>query len=119
MKKAVKGPTIAPYSPAVVFDNRLVFVSGQLPENTALSITEQTKSSLQRLKDVLEQSGASLETVLKTTVFLTDLKDFQEMNDIYKTFFTTEHPARSTVQVAALPTGAKLEIEAIAYVAAQ
>ena len=132
MKRTILGKTIAPYSPAVVFDERLVFVSGQIPDlpkkmgtevNTSkgtaplpkYTIAEQAKNALTKLKNVLEQAGAGLDTVLKTTVFLTDMNDFTAFNEVYKGFFPKAPPARSAIGVKDLPLGVNVEIEAIAF----
>ena len=77
-------------------------------------IGAQTHRVLQSLQAVLEGAGSGLDRVVKTTVFMTDLGEFAAMNEVYATYFTSEPPARSTVQVAALPAGARVEIEAIA-----
>ena len=78
------------------------------------TIEEQTKQSLENVKAILEQSGSSMDKVIKTTVFLSDMNDFAKMNEIYSSFFTEPYPARSAVQVARLPKDAKVEIEVIA-----
>jgi len=110
---------IGPYSVAIKTDN-LVFVSGQLgidPANGAIvegGIQAQTRTALTNLKSVLESAGSSLGQVVKTTVFLTDIAQFAEMNSVYAEFFTSDHPARSAIQVAALPKGGIVEVEAIA-----
>ena len=112
---------IGPYSQAVKA-NGLVFASGQIPIDPATgqvvegSIAEQTERVLNNLKAVLEAAGSSLERVVKTTVFLADLKDFGEMNEAYGRFFTGVPPARSTVEVSRLPRDARVEIDAIALV---
>ncbi len=113
---------IGPYSQALSFSD-FVFTSGQLPLDPktmtfpAGGIAEQAKQALENLKAVLEASGASMETVLKTTCFLADMEDFAAFNQIYTEFFGTElAPARSCVQAARLPKEALVEIEAIAYV---
>ncbi len=112
---------IGPYSQALSFSN-LVFTSGQLPLDPKTmifpegGIKEQAKQSLENLKAVLEASGASMETVLKTTCFLADMEDFAAFNEVYSEFFGSElAPARSCVQAARLPKDALIEIEAIAY----
>jgi 2-iminobutanoate/2-iminopropanoate deaminase len=114
---------VGPYSQAVVLDHlKLVFVSGQIaipPGSKELikgGIVEETKRVLENLKGILEDSGSSLEKVVKTTVFLRSLDDFGLMNETYNTYFKTNFPARATVQVSALPKGAKVEIEAIGYI---
>jgi len=110
---------IGPYSVAIATEN-LVFVSGQLgldPISGSFvegGIKAQTRTALTNLKSVLESAGSSLEQVVKTTVFLTDMAQFAEMNGVYAEFFTSDHPARSAIQVAALPKGGIVEVEAIA-----
>ncbi len=111
---------IGPYSQAVVFGD-LVFTSGQiaLDPNTGQmvgdDIVQQTQQVMQNLAAVLEAAGASLDTVIRTTVYLASLSDFAAMNEVYSRFFGNNRPARSTVQAAALPRGALVEIDAIAY----
>ena len=111
----------APYNQAIVAGG-MVFCAGQVPLDPATGalveggITEQARRALDNVKAVLEAAGSSLDRVVKTTVFVTDLGEFGEMNAVYAEYFTSEPPARSTVQVAALPAGAKVEIEAIALV---
>lgn len=110
---------IGPYSQAISTDD-LVFCSGQLGLDPATGqmvtggATAETEALLSNLAAVLAAAGSSMERVLKTTVFLTDLKDFQAMNEVYARHFTAPYPARSTIQVAALPRGARVEIEATA-----
>ena len=112
---------IGPYSQAIIVGN-LVFSSGQIPlvpETGVLAgddIATQTHQAIKNLKAVLEAAGSSLESVVKTTVFISDMKNFAEINGIYSQYFTGETPARSCVEVSALPKGALLEIEAIAVV---
>jgi len=112
---------IGPYSQAIRAGS-LIFASGQIPldpvtgEIVSGDIQEQTRRVLDNLRAVLEAAGSSLAQVVKTTVFLADLADFAQMNDVYASFFSTSVPARSTVQVAALPRGALVEIECIAVV---
>ena len=109
----------APYNQAVVAQG-MVFCAGQLgldPASGALvdgGIEQQAERALRNLQAILEGAGSSLDRVVKTTVFVTDLGAFAAMNEVYARFFTTDAPARSTVQVAALPAGARVEIEAIA-----
>ncbi|MFE4197010.1 Rid family detoxifying hydrolase [Paenarthrobacter sp. NPDC056912] len=112
---------IGPYSQAVIASPYL-FISGQLPIDPATgeldnsTITGQTKRIFANLKGILGAAGLDIEDVVKTTVFLTDLADFAEVNDAYAEQFTGDVlPARSTVQVAALPRGANVEVEAIAF----
>lgn len=109
---------IGPYSQAIKKD-KLIFVSGQLPVNPQTGeipedIKEQTKLSLNNVKEILEEAGASLDDVVKTTVFLKDLSNFSEVNEIYGEFFTENYPARCCVEVARLPKDAGVEIEVIA-----
>lgn len=111
---------IGPYSQAVVIDG-LVFTSGQIPltkegELVDGGIKEQTEQVIKNLKAVLEEAGASLDRVVKTTVFLADMNDFQEMNAVYGTYFSVHKPARSTVEVGRLPKDVLVEIEAVAVV---
>jgi 2-iminobutanoate/2-iminopropanoate deaminase len=112
---------VGPYSQAVRIGN-LVYTAGQIaldPVSGKLvegGIEAQTRRVLQNLQAVLEAAGTSLAHVIKTTVFLQDMGDFGAMNGIYAQFFSTSPPARSAVQVAALPLGAQVEIEAIALV---
>jgi len=108
----------APYSQAIRARG-FVFVSGQLglkPDHAEIggSIEEQTEQVFANLQAILEAAGTGLERLVKTTVFLTDLGDFTAMNEVYARQVGSSPPARSTVEVAALPSGAKVEIEAIA-----
>jgi len=111
---------IGPYSQGVKA-GCLFFISGQLgliPESGEFiqgGVEEQTKQSLINLKNILESQGYELGDVVKTTVFLKDMRDFPKMNAIYAEFFKLEPPARSTVEVADLPKGGLVEIEAIAF----
>lgn len=110
---------IGPYSQAVSADG-LVFVSGQLPINPETGefpsddVSEQTYQSLNNIREILKEAGYGMANVLKTTVFLQDMNDFAAMNAVYETFFTDPYPARAAFQVAKLPKGAKVEIEAVA-----
>ena len=115
-KNALKA--IGPYSQAVS-NGTMLFVSGQLPiDPTNLkmpeTIEEQTKQSIQNIQMILMEAGLSLEHVIKTTVYLQDLQDFDKMNEVYDQCFDSPYPDRSTVQVARLPKDAKVEIEVIA-----
>ena len=127
MKKKVihtdKAPkAIGPYSQAIRTD-AMVYTAGQIGfdpttmEIVAGGVEEQTRQALTNLKTILEASGSSLEHVVKTLVFLQDMADFPKMNAIYAEYFPENPPARSTVQVAALPKGALVEIEAVALIA--
>ena len=109
----------APYSQAIVA-NGFVFVAGQVglqPDHTELvgdGIVEQTEQAFDNLAAILEEAGSGLDRIVKTTVFLDDFDDFAAMNEVYARRIGDRPPARSTVEVAALPSGAKVEIEAIA-----
>jgi 2-iminobutanoate/2-iminopropanoate deaminase len=111
----------APYSQAVRAGG-LVFVSGQVPAQVGSGqireggITEQTEQVMENLKAILEAAGSGVDRLVKTTVFLTDLANFAAMNEVYARYVGSEPPARATVQIAGLPMGALLEIEAIAEV---
>lgn len=117
---AEKAPAaIGPYS-AAVSTGHLVFTAGQLGLDPATGdlveggIQAQTRQALTNLQAVLEAAGTGLDRVIKTTVFLKDIKEFGQMNAIYGEFFTSDFPARSAFQVGALPKGAAVEIEAVA-----
>ncbi len=113
---------IGPYSQAIKAGN-MVFCSGQIPIDPATGefvshvVSEQTEQVLKNLTAVLEAAGTDLSGVVKTTVFLSDMNDFVEMNEVYARFFGENKPARATVQAARLPRDAKVEIECIALVA--
>jgi 2-iminobutanoate/2-iminopropanoate deaminase len=127
MKKQVirtpLGPgAIGPYSQAIKVGN-LLFVSGQVPIDPAtgqliedMSVKAQTRRALQNMQGILAASGGSLLNVVRTTVYLTDLKAFAEMNAAYAEFFQTCPPARSTVEVSRLPKGVGIEIDCIAVI---
>ena len=113
---------IGPYNQAVK-SGHLLYTSGQIPidpatgEMVAGGAREQSIQVMENLKNVLEAAGCTLDDVIKTTVFLADMADFPVMNTVYAEFFGEENaPARSTVQVAGLPKGSLVEIEAIAKV---
>lgn len=112
---------LGPYSQGIRFGD-FVFCAGQGGFDPASGrlveggIEAETRRVMQNLSAVLEQAGTSIQNVVKTTVFLTDLDEFKAMNAIYAEFFPSNPPARSTVQVARLPGGARVEIEAIAIV---
>ena len=115
-----RGPKpIGPYSQAVKI-NGLLYLSGQIPldpktnEMITGDIKAQTERVLENIKGILESAGSNLHHVIKTTVFLKDMNEFPSMNEVYAKYFTTAHPARSTVQVARLPKDASVEIEVIA-----
>ena len=112
---------IGPYSQAVRYGG-LVFPAGQIALDPATGqiveggLEAQTRQVMENLKAILEAAGSSLDNVLKTTVFMVNLDDFGKMNAIYGEYFTQAPPARSTVQVAALPRGALVEVECVAAV---
>lgn len=125
MKKAIsteKAPAaIGPYSQAI-HAGGFIYISGQLPvipetgEFISVEISGQTRQSILNVKAILESAGATLDNVVKTTVFLADINDFAAMNAVYAEFFTGTEPARAAVEVANIPKGALVEIEAVAYV---
>lgn len=109
---------IGPYSQAVKSGN-FIFVSGQLPidpltQQMPQTVSEQTEICIKNIKNILESAGFSIKDIVKTTVFMTDLSKFNEMNSKYSEFFDANPPSRATVEVKALPKGATVEIEAIA-----
>lgn len=111
---------IGPYSQAIRTGD-LVFTSGQIPltadgELVHGGIEEQTHQVLRNLREVLKAAGTDLNRVVKTTIFLADMSDFQTVNEIYASYFTGHHPARSCVEAARLPKDVRIEIEAIARV---
>ena len=111
-------PAIGPYSSAVEA-NGFVFLSGQIPVNPATGeiisdIKDATRQVLVNIKSLLSEMGLSLTDIVKTTIFLRNMNEFSVVNKIYADFFPQEPPARSTVEVSALPKGAPLEIEAVA-----
>jgi len=121
-KKAITTPkakAIGPYS-AAVESGDLVFVSGQIPLDSGTGklvegdISAQARQSLENLKTILTAAGLSFAHVVKTTIFLTSMSDFAAVNEVYKSYLGEPYPARSTIAVAALPMGAKVEIEMIA-----
>jgi 2-iminobutanoate/2-iminopropanoate deaminase len=112
---------IGPYSQAIAVPaGRLLFLSGQIPLDPATgelvkgSIEEETAQVMRNLAAVLEAGGAGFQHVVRTTIFLTDLADFARVNGVYGAHFPGSPPARATVQVAALPRGARVEIDAVA-----
>ena len=121
-KRAITTPkakAIGPYSMAIETGD-LVFLSGQIPLAAATGklgegdISAQAKQSLENLKTILEAAGLGFGHVVKTTIFLTSMADFAAVNEVYKGYVGEPYPARSTIAVAALPMGAKVEIEMIA-----
>ena len=109
---------LGPYSQGIIFD-KFIFCSGQIGINPKTSdlekdIQSQTKQAIMNLKAILEAGGSSLEKVIKTTVYLKNISDFQLMNEVYEKFFNKNRPTRATIEVSNLPKGALIEIEAIA-----
>ncbi|MBQ6375196.1 MAG: reactive intermediate/imine deaminase [Clostridia bacterium] len=120
--KTQRGPkAIGPYSTAVIRDG-ICYLSGMIPVDpacgriTAEDIGGQARQVFENVRTVLEELNASTSDILKTTVFLTDLGDFAAVNEIYAAYFGPDYPARSCVQVSALPAGARIEMEAVASV---
>lgn len=113
---------IGPYSQAVAH-NGMVYVSGQIPLDPSTNnlidgdIAVQTAQVLENLKAILEAAGSSLDRVLKTTVYLRDMNEFPQMNEVYARYFTSNWPARATVQAARLPKDVRVEIDCIASAA--
>jgi len=114
-----KGKAIGPYSLGIA-NGDLVFISGQIPLDSATGklvagdVSAQARQSLENLKSILEAAGLTFGHVVKTVIFLTDMADFAAVNEVYKGYVSEPYPARSTIAVAALPLGAKVEIEMIA-----
>jgi 2-iminobutanoate/2-iminopropanoate deaminase len=111
---------IGPYSQAVRHGNT-IYVSGQLPLDPATKkmdddVRKQAEQSMKNIQAIVQEAGCSMEQVVRCGIFVTDLGDFAAINDVYATFFTGNFPARATVQVAALPLGAQVEIDAIVAV---
>lgn len=120
IKPRNSAPAAGPYNHAIRVGD-LLFCAGQIPldpgsgQLVGMEIRAQTERVLENIKLILDDQGLPLSHVVKSTVFLTDLADFAAMNEIYAKYFQTDFPARSTVQVVALPKGARVEIEVIAH----
>ena len=120
VKPAKSAPAVGPYNHAVRI-GELLFCAGQIPLDPATGnlvagdVKAQTERVLQNVKAILDDQGLTFANVVKSTVFMTNLGDFAGMNEVYSKYFTADFPARSTVQVAALPKGANVEIEVIAH----
>jgi len=120
IKPAKGAPAVGPYNHAVRVGD-LLFCAGQIPLDPATGqlvpgdIKAQTQRVLENVKCILDDQGLTFANVVKSTVFLTNLADFAGMNEIYSQYFTADFPARSTIQVAALPRAASVEIEVIAH----
>jgi 2-iminobutanoate/2-iminopropanoate deaminase len=110
---------IGPYSQAVATSG-LLFVSGQIPMNPATGeiittgITDEAKLVMENLKGILDEAGVGFDSIIKTTIFLTDMQTFAQVNEVYGSYFTANFPARETVEVAGLPKGVNVEISVIA-----
>ena len=123
MKKVISTPkapaAIGPYSQAIQVGN-LIYTSGQIPIDPSTGqfveggIKEQTRQSLSNIQAILQEAGSTMASVVKTTVFLADMADFADMNNVYAEFFTEPYPARSAVAVKTLPKNALVEIEVVA-----
>lgn len=113
---------IGPYSQAVKVDN-VVYISGQIPidpatgEVVAGGVQAEARTVLENLKAILESSGSSFERVVKVTVYITDMNQFAQVNEVYAEYFTTDCPARACVEVSALPKGVAVEMDAVALCA--
>ena len=113
---------IGPYSQGITVDGKLVYTAGQIAIDPATNnlvegdIKVQTRQVIKNLEAIVATAGGSLKSVFKTTVFLKDMNEFAQMNEVYGEFFSESSPARSTVQVARLPRDVKIEIEAIAFI---
>ena len=120
IKPAKSAPAVGPYNHAVRIGN-LLFCAGQIPIDPATGnlvsgdIKAQADRVLQNVKAILDDQNLTFANVVKSTVFMTNLADFTGMNEVYAKHFTADFPARSTIQVAALPKGASVEIEVIAH----
>lgn len=111
---------LGPYSHAIVVNN-LVFTSGQIPLDTegnivSSDVKEQTKQVLENLSVVLEEAGSDLNSVVKATIFISDMNEFQQINEVYGSYFNEHQPARSCVEVSRLPKDVKVEIELVGKV---
>jgi len=121
IKPAKSAPALGPYNHAVRVGD-LLFCAGQIPidprepnASIAGDIKDQTARVLENVRLILEDQGLTFDQVVKSTVFMTDLGEFAAMNEVYAGYFTRDHPARSTVQVAALPRNSRIEIEVTAH----
>jgi 2-iminobutanoate/2-iminopropanoate deaminase len=123
MKKKLtssKAPNpIGPYSVAVNYGN-MIFTSGQIPLDrqgniVGTDIKEQTRQTIENLKNILEENGSSIDKVIKTTVYLKDITEFAGMNEVYNEYFADSAPARSTLEAARLPKDVKIEMDIVAY----
>ncbi len=113
---------IGPYSQGVIGGGRLIFVSGQIPVDPRTgklvkgSIEEAARVAIENVLAIVRAAGGSPDNVVKVTVYMTDITDFESFNRLYEEYFSTSRPARAVVEVSRLPKGAKIEIEAVAVV---
>jgi 2-iminobutanoate/2-iminopropanoate deaminase len=113
---------IGPYSQAIKFNGHIIFTSGQVAIDPATgnlkgsTIKEQTRAALENLQHILEAAGSDIKNVIKTTVYLKNIVEFPDMNEVYNEYFGESKPARSTIEAARLPKDALVEIDAIAFV---
>ncbi len=120
IKPAKSAPAVGPYNHGVRIGN-LLFCAGQIPIDPATGnlvagdVKTQTERVLENIKAILDDQKLAFSNVVKSTVFLTNLADFAALNEVYARYFTADFPARSTIQVAALPKGANVEIEVVAH----
>jgi len=116
LKKAIKvGEVVGPYSSAIETSRKKqIFISGQIASNLNADIKTQTREIITKIETILGEAGAFLSDIAKTTIYLADMNDFSAVNEEYAKFFPSDPPARATIQVAALPLDARIEIEAIA-----
>jgi len=123
MKKVIKTPhapqPIGPYNQAIL-SNDTLYISGQIPANPTSgelvkeSIEAEARQVMANIKGILEEAGLNFSNIVKTSIFITDMKNFAVVNKVYAEFFTSDFPARETIQVAGLPLGVNVEISAIA-----
>lgn len=111
---------IGPYSQGMKVGN-LIFTSGQIPftadgQVVSDDVQEQTRQSLENIENILEEAGSGMDRVIKCTLYISDMEEFSQINEIYQEFFSVPYPARSCVEVARLPKDVKVEIEAIASI---
>lgn len=116
MKEVIVGPTSAgvPLSGCIRAGD-FVYISGQVPDDANASVAVQTRQVMQKVAALLEQAGAAMSDVVKTTVFLADTRHFQEMNQAYAEFFTGAPPCRSTIEARLMRAGLLVEVEVVAY----
>lgn len=116
MKKVISvGKPVGPYSPAIECSGaKFIYVSGQIGINLDSDITVQTKEVMNKIEQILTAANAYLSDIVKTTIYITDITEFNQVNNVYAAYFPSDPPTRATMQVAALPLNAKIMIEAVA-----